>query len=92
MKVEGQAFAFSPQILPGLEVTEDTVSTNYQGRSLLDINHMRVFSRKGISPLMKHLDEQIMSQQIDNMVSRKRHEMHRAQNSLHNRATQNSSN
>jgi hypothetical protein len=42
---------------------------------------MRVFSSKGVSPLMKHLDEQIMSQQIDNMVNRKRHEMHRAQNS-----------
>ena len=57
MKVEGQAFAFSPQILPALEVTEDTVSTNYQGRSLIDINQMRVFSSKGVSPLMKHLDE-----------------------------------
>jgi hypothetical protein len=91
MKVEGQAFAFSPQILPGLEITEDTVSTNYQGRSLLDINQLRVFSGKGVSPLMKHLDEQIMSQQIDSIVSRKRHEMHRAQNSLHNRATQQSS-
>ncbi len=36
---------------------------------------MRVFSGIGVSPLLKMIDEQNMSQQIENMVSRKRYEV-----------------
>ena len=52
-------------MLSALDITEENVSPNYQGRSMSEINQMKIFQSSTVSPLSNPVAEQIMSQMIE---------------------------
>ena len=43
LKIEGHSVNHAQTMLSGLDITEENISPNYQGRSMSEINQMKIF-------------------------------------------------